>query len=534
MARFKNAQRILAAAEHWRDRCLLGAESLFTERSLWTRENFEELRRLYVEHPIETSESFLTKLERQLEPGPEDVKCLWAEMAWMYRLIVSRSAVGAETKRQQIRGIWSWSGREFPEQHELLGEDVLGAGVVHVGTAYHTLMWKEYVFFVVAMLNWFSLGAHRQHAMSEDPWEFASWLDSTEFADNRMFRHALLFLIFPDQFEPIVSSGHKKQIGDSLRFPTDTVGEGVDLDKLLLEIRRRLEKRVLDEEVHFYRKPYVEFWDEEEANKWFTDHLGKITPWHMHMGAELGESWPGVVQDGVVSIGWDQLSDLSEFGTRRDLEEHLKRRGHGDNPTNNSLAAWEFTREMKPGDLVLATRTGERFIGWAWVRGEYEYHRDADRFRIHTRRADWHRCESVPVAGGTLTVKRLTKWSSPDPWVRRTMWFMGYPPPPPSPYTPAHAHQDLTVDGHGHTVPTCIGGPRGSHVASCRAGDAVAIVALEPLDEIPSREISRQSHTAMASSLTKCNRITLGASPSSKWQSTASLTISLRSSQSSP
>ena len=71
--------------------------------------------------------------------------------------------------------------------------------------------------------------------------------------------------------------------------------------------------RAPDEEVHFYRKPYVEFWDAEEANRWFTDHLGEITPWHMHMGSEVGESWPGMVEDGVVSIGWDQLSDLSAF-----------------------------------------------------------------------------------------------------------------------------------------------------------------------------------------------------------------------------
>ncbi|MDE0679502.1 MAG: AAA family ATPase [Gammaproteobacteria bacterium] len=445
MARFKDAERILDAAEHWKDRCLLGEGSLFTGWSLWTRDNFEELRRLYIEHPIETSESFLTKLEVQLDPGPKAVKCLWAEMAWIYRLIVSPSAVGAETKHQQIRRIWHWSGREFPEEHELLGEDVLGGGVVHVGTAYHVLMWKEYSFFVVAMLHWFSLEADRRHAFAGNPWEFASWLDSTGLADNRMFRHALLFLIFPDSFEPIVSSGHKKRIGESLRYPVDSVGTGVDLDKLLLKIRGRLEKRRPDEEVHFYRKPYVELWDEEEANKWFREHLGEITPWHINMGSELGESWPGVAEDGVVSIGWDQLSDLNEFETREDLWEHMKDRGHGDNPTNDSLAAWEFTRDMKPGDLILATRTGDRFIGWAWVEGEYEYDRGADRFRVHTRKADWHRCESVPVAGGTLTVKRLTKWSSPDPWVRRSMWLMGYPPPPPEPYTAEDAHRHLFI-----------------------------------------------------------------------------------------
>ncbi len=443
MARFKDAQRILATAEHWKDRCLLGEGSVFTERSLWTRENFEDLRRLYVEHLDDTSaDPFQTKLERQLRPGPKEVKCLWAEMTWLYYLIVIRQALAPGTKLQRIREIWGWSGEDIPGEHDLLGNDVLGAGVVNVGRAYHQFAWKEYRFLVVAMLDWFSLDADRRHVLSRDPWEFASWLDSTEFANNSILRHALLFLIFPDKFEPIVSSGHKKKIGESLRYATDSVGKGVDLDKLLLKIRGRLEKRAPDEEVHFYRKPYVEFWDEEEANRWFTGHLGDTTPWHMNMGSEVQESWPGVADDGVVSLGWDQLSDLSAFETRGDLAEHMKSRGHGDNPINDSLAAWEFTRDMKPGDLIFATRPVERLVGWARVQGEYEYDRNAGRFRVHTRKVDWHRCESVPVTGGALTKKRLTRWSSPDPWVRRLMWFTGYPPPP---YLPTHAHQDLFI-----------------------------------------------------------------------------------------
>ena len=112
MARFKDAQRILAAAEHWKDRCLLGEGSLFTDWTLWTRANFEELRRLYVEHLDDTSrDSFRTKLERQLRPGPKEVKCLWAEMTWLYYLIAIRRAMAPGTKLQRIRKIWAWSGR---------------------------------------------------------------------------------------------------------------------------------------------------------------------------------------------------------------------------------------------------------------------------------------------------------------------------------------------------------------------------------------------------------------------------------------
>ena len=114
MARFNDAQTILTAAEEWKRRCLIDGKSLFTEQSLWTRENFERLRQLYVESPIETAEPFLTKLKRQLDPGPKEVKCLWAEMVWVYRLIAHPSSMLPDTKRDRIQEIWSWSGEDFP------------------------------------------------------------------------------------------------------------------------------------------------------------------------------------------------------------------------------------------------------------------------------------------------------------------------------------------------------------------------------------------------------------------------------------
>ena len=137
MARFKDAELILRVAEHWKTQCLLDQGSLFTQRSLWTRENFEEFRQLYVDRPLVGQESFLWKLEQQLAPGSKRIACLWAEMDWLYRLIVSRSAQGPEKKRNSIRHIWQWSGEDFPEKHDLLSDQVLGAGVLRPGRAFY-------------------------------------------------------------------------------------------------------------------------------------------------------------------------------------------------------------------------------------------------------------------------------------------------------------------------------------------------------------------------------------------------------------
>ena len=214
MSRFKDAERILAAAKRWKRRCLLDKKSLFTERSLWTREGFDELRRLYVES-IEDglpAKSFLGELERTVKPGSPDAHCLWAEMTWVYRLIHHSRSMGAAKKRAHVGEIWNWSARHFPKDHVLLSDAVLGAGVANPGPAYNILAWKEFRFFASAMLRWFSLAAGERESLLDHPWEFASWLDTDEFVENRMFRHILLFLLFPNFFEPISTGKDKAQI----------------------------------------------------------------------------------------------------------------------------------------------------------------------------------------------------------------------------------------------------------------------------------------------------------------------------------
>ena len=262
MSRFKDAVTILAAAERWKRRCLLDEKSLFTERSLWTREGFDELSRLYVES-IENglpATSFLDELERTVKPGSPDASCLWSEMTWVYLLIHRPGSMGAAKKRSKIGDIWNWSGRDFPEDHELLNEAVLGAGVAHPGPAYTVHEWREFRFFASGMLRWFSLEADERESLVDRPWKFASWLDAGEFVENRMFRHILLFLLFPDEFEPISTGKDKAKIVLALYDGNwMELTDAVAIDRGVLSIRRRLEREYAHE-IHFYRSPVKELW----------------------------------------------------------------------------------------------------------------------------------------------------------------------------------------------------------------------------------------------------------------------------------
>ena len=76
MGRLKLAEAVLDAAEQWKQRCLLGGGSLFTEERLWTRGNFEQLHTHFVEKPDEGQDTFYEKLKRQLAPAPPAAKRL--------------------------------------------------------------------------------------------------------------------------------------------------------------------------------------------------------------------------------------------------------------------------------------------------------------------------------------------------------------------------------------------------------------------------------------------------------------------------
>ena len=89
------------------------------------------------------------------------------------------------------------------------------------------------------MRAWFSLDRSERESLLGDPVGTSRlWLDDTEYAANRMFRHAVLFLLFPDEFESIVSNPQKRQIVERLGTPPEPP-DAVAVDRELLAIRGR-------------------------------------------------------------------------------------------------------------------------------------------------------------------------------------------------------------------------------------------------------------------------------------------------------
>ena len=435
MGRLKCATAILDAAERWKQRCLLDGGSLLTEERLWTRKHFGQLHTYYVERLDEGSDPFEEKLRRQLDPAPPEAKRLWAEMTWAYYLIVSN--VTQVKKLDRIRTVWEWSGETLPENHSALG-DVLDKGSANPGRAYFTGQWREYCFIITMMLDWCSRSLEDRQSLLSDPLGFAEWIDSQEGSQRRQFRHAVLFLLFPDSFERILTRSHKTEIikafsGEHDEAPDVRKLSHADLDRALLKIRKRLEAEHPGEEVDFYQSRFKEVWqptstlpdDDDRADKegleaWYQERFGEADVWTIAPG-EGARLWPEFQNHGIAAIGWDDLGDFSEYGSRKDVHAALIENGAGPNPYNSSLAVWQFVHQMKIGDFLIVKKGRNVILGWGKVKGVCEYKPERAEYR-NFRNVEWNPCRTPIILRerDQMATKALTQSSDYKKWLRNT------------------------------------------------------------------------------------------------------------------
>lgn len=261
-----NITPILDAAETWKNNCLLGKGSVLSEEPVWTGELLAEFEEHFINSPDESDASFFEKLQSQLNAGSKALNKLGAEMLWLYHLFPSTTK--KETKIEQVRMVYSWSGEDLDPSHPML--NAFENGVGHAGTAYATLRWRElkYIHFVVT--NFYSLDSTKQAGLLADPWRFSNWLDSVSDG-RRIFRHVLVYLLFPDSIERIASKNHKMLIVKN--WPQLAKGAEVDssdsdfvaLDKQVLSIRNSLEAEADDQAFDFYHSPWREQWSQSRS-----------------------------------------------------------------------------------------------------------------------------------------------------------------------------------------------------------------------------------------------------------------------------
>ena len=282
-----HAKFLHEAAEYWRDNCLLGEGSVFSDEKLWNREYFEhDLQEHYIKRLNDGGDAldFFKRLEIQMEGAKPEVKKLMAEVWWLvnFSLVIGKPA----TKRNRCKEIWSWSGSELPAGKLL--EDQYFKGIVKVGPASSTYMWAELLTLILVIAEWKKLDSNEQHQLAKNSTNFSGQLDKwlSEFDEiewmipfrtaekhgrivqckNRIIRHILNYLLFPDEFERVFSGGIKREI---VEYYTDMTSKQLkdktwpEIDELLREVRSEQEKKHDRDDLDFFAPPLRGQWKKE-------------------------------------------------------------------------------------------------------------------------------------------------------------------------------------------------------------------------------------------------------------------------------
>lgn len=251
---------LLHAAMYWKNECLLKNGSVFSNKKIWTTKNINILLVQYANNPDESNRDFFEKLKGQLGVKSPDIMQLVAEMIWV--LSLPSINITSSKKIENISKIWEWSGSSFNRKNDLVSDETLG-GYANTSIGYNTNRWRELSYLIEITGKLLSLTLPERKKVLNDGWELAYWLEKTPESRRRQFRHILLYLFFPDDFERITSGGHRLQIVstfDGIAINTLRKMKLWEIDRKLLAIRKQQEQTLETTKIDFYRYPLYDVW----------------------------------------------------------------------------------------------------------------------------------------------------------------------------------------------------------------------------------------------------------------------------------
>lgn len=119
--------------------------------------------------------------------------------------------------------------------------------------------------------------------------------------------------------------------------------------------------------------------------------------------------WDECWQNSIMLYGADEISDLSAFTNKAEIEKAFKTaKKLKHRPTNDARGAWDFSHVLSPGDIVIAKRGSRQFVGYGIVSGPYRYEAERTIYRNirpvrWVKKGIWEKARGGPIVQKALT-----------------------------------------------------------------------------------------------------------------------------------
>lgn len=232
------AHPIYGAAARVRDLALARGTSLFDGVArVWTLPVLDDLAERLQGGGEIRGEAFDERWRRSLDSAPDAVLQLAGELLFVHVLIAAD--LTPATKRALVSGTLSLA--LTPARVPDWADAALESGLVGTGIAFKARRLSQLRFLVEAARSLRRARPARRAALLDDPWACKAWLHGLEHGGAQSQRGAVLHLLHPETFEPIVSDDVKRRIVAAF---DENVPEDVgDVDEALIWIRRSLSAR---------------------------------------------------------------------------------------------------------------------------------------------------------------------------------------------------------------------------------------------------------------------------------------------------
>lgn len=146
---------------------------------------------------------------------------------------------------------------------------------------------------------------------------------------------------------------------------------------------------------------------QEQFNTLLHWDLSKSTKYWLFAPGEKASEWNEFYDNNFIALGWDELGDLSQYNSKKEIYNALYENYGGEGDKKNDVAAnYDFVNEMHIGDIIIAKTGRSKLLGYGIVSSDYYFDDGRDQY-MHCRKVDWKK-KGVWEVDHTLVLKTLT------------------------------------------------------------------------------------------------------------------------------
>lgn len=150
---------------------------------------------------------------------------------------------------------------------------------------------------------------------------------------------------------------------------------------------------------------------------WKKTSLANATKYWLYAPGENANKWDEFYKEGIMALGWDQLGDLDDYPSKKEIKEKLQKIENVDaTKQNDTTANYEFHKVIKPGDIIIVKKGVSELLGYGEVTSDYFYDENRATYQ-KCRKVDWKLKGNWKVDHYLVakTLTDVTKYPSEDP-----------------------------------------------------------------------------------------------------------------------